>query len=353
VAYGPHPNLSGRAVVVDDGGIPDELAQRLTRDLERPDPTARPWGAVGSTVVAFLSLGTLPVLLWHDRFRDFVDEERQHLRRFAEWMRLRSNRPETIDLRAAGEELGTRPLLSGLSVLSVVALIVLFAAHLGSSGGGVTSGARSGDGPALVERVLAYTYQYRPCGYGGGPHWADGQLLFFAWSIALSVAYLFHWLQVQAHASDVRRFVRYANRIFQAGGVSRVPLPRAGVGMSLLWIVGGAFLASKGAWWGLALALCGGAQYRYCATESLRVRRVLAARVRELARLPEGYGGGAVNMDGATGDDSGAAAGATRETRRRCPHVRCLAALPRGARFCPRCGHNVNGPGVGIIPSTA
>jgi hypothetical protein len=343
VAYGPHPNPIGdRGYLVGGaGGTSDELAQRLIRDLERADPAARPWGAFGSTIVAFFSLGTLPVLLWHDRFRDFVDEERQHLRRFAEWTRLRSSRPETIDLRNDGEELGTRPLLSGLSILSVVALVVLFAAQLGP---------HFGDGGPIVRSILANTYEFRnydPWTFPPG----SGQLLFVAWSVALSVAYLFHWLQIQSHASDVRRFVRHANKILQAGGVARVPMPRAGAGISVLWIVGGIFLASKGAWWGLALALSGAAQQRYCAAESLRVRRVLAARVRELARLPEGYGGGIVNTD----DDRDAVTTtrSVEQTRRRCPHVRCLATLPPGSRFCPRCGHNVTGAEIGIIRSTA
>jgi hypothetical protein len=60
-------------------------------------------------------------------------------------------------------------------------------------------------------------------------------------------------------------------------------------------------------------------------TDSHRVRRALASRVRQLAHLP-----GAVP-----------AARTASRTDNRCPHVRCLAPVPDGARFCPRCGHRM------------
>ena len=295
----------------------DDLARTLLQGLERPDPRLKPWGAFASLVAAFVSLGALPVLLWHDRFRDFVDEERHHLRRFGDWLRLHSARPETMDLRVAGEDLGCRPLLSALSILSVVSVLVLFVANLG-------------DGGPLIDEVVRHTYGFRNDQCWQSPL-TDGQRLFAAWGIGISAAYLFHWVQVQAHASDVRRFVGYANRVLRAEGVPRVPVPHVGVGLGLLWLVAAALLATKGAWWGLALALAGAAQQRYMREESGRLRRALAARVREIARLPAG----AVTAN--------AARGATSD--RRCPHVRCLAPLPAHSRFCPRCGHNVD-PGA-------
>jgi hypothetical protein len=292
-----------------------DLARTLLNGLERPDPRLKPWGALASLAAAFLSLGALPVLLWHDRFRDFVDDERHHLRRFGDWLRLHSTRPETMDLRVAGEDLGCRPLLSALSILSVVAVVVLFAGQLV-------------EGRSLVEQVLAHTYHFDTSRPFGLPP-SDAHRLFAAWCIGLSAAYLFHWVQVQAHASDVRRFVRYANQVLRAHGLSRVPTPRAGLGLGFLWLVGAALLTTQGAWWGPALALSGAAQQRYMREESGRVRRALAARVREMARLPDAAERAATPVP------------ATAPTRR-CPHVRCLAVLPGGARFCPRCGHDVN-----------
>lgn len=302
----------------EGGGGADGFARALVQGLERPDPRLKPWGAVGSAVAGFLSLGAAPILLWHDRFRDFVDEERHQLRRFADWLRLHSARPETMDLRVAGEDLGCRPLLSALSILSVVAVLVLFVASLGPG----ASVSRGDAARPLIESVLGHTY-----GFDNSEAWqvplSPAQRLFAAWTIGISAAYLFHWVQVQAHAADVRRFVRYANRILKAEGMARVPVPRVGIGLSFLWLVAAVVLASQGAFWAAALAVAGGAQQRYMAGESVRVRRALAARLRELQRI---------DVPPARAATSG----------RRCPHVRCLAPLPARSRFCPRCGHNVD-----------
>jgi hypothetical protein len=62
-------------------------------------------------------------------------------------------------------------------------------------------------------------------------------------------------------------------------------------------------------------------------TDSHRLRRALAGRVRQMACLP-----------GAT---PSARAASRMDTR--CPHVRCLAPVPEAARFCPRCGHRMQG----------
>jgi hypothetical protein len=304
------PDPSGAGHI--DGDAEHMLARALVRELEHTQAFPRPWGAFSSFFIALLSLGVLPMLLWHDRFRDFVDQERQYLRRFADWIRLQSARPETMDLRVAGDDLGSRSLLSTLGFLCILGVCLLFAVGLNND--------RSAG--SLAQQVLAHTYNF---------HWprqwtfplTDGERLFAGWSIGLSIAYLFHWLQVQSHASDVRRFVGYANSIFRSAGIPRIPQPRIGLGIAFFWMIAGAILASKGAWWGLAMALTGAAQQRYMGTQSLRLRRALAARVREMACLP--------------------AADDTRLTgsTRRCPHARCLAPIATSARFCPRCGHNV------------
>lgn len=306
--------MGDKALVSGAGGERDQT-RVLLNELRRGEPVSRAPGPVTSAVLGFLTLGVLPVLMWHDRFRDFVDDERQRLRRFAEWARLRSSRPETMDLRAAGEDLGTRPVLSALSMLSVVGVVILFAAQL--TGADET-------GRSLVQRVLAHTYRFQTSREWAFPL-SDHQVLFTVWSVGLSVAYLFHWLQLQAYASDVRRFLRHANSLFRSAGMLPVPLPRAGVGLRFVWLIAGALLASKGAWWGLAMVLSGAAQQRYMGRESARVSRVLAQRVAEMEGLP------ATEL------------ARTGVHARRCPHARCYAALPAGAHFCPRCGHKLAG----------
>jgi hypothetical protein len=321
VESGFHPNLSVPDRLPGDGSTAaaDPLAQALLRDLELGEQSARSWGALLSLFVGVFSLGALPVLLWHDRFRDFVEDERHRLRRFADWLRLRSSRPETMDLRVSGDDLGTRPLLSTLSILSVVALVVLFATQV------------TGTRP-LIPQLAGYTFKFHNTRDWVAPL-TDGQRLFAAWSIGLSVAYLFHWLQVRAHASDIRRFVGHANRVLQHAGMQPVPAPRRGLWLGFLWVLAGAFLASKGAWWGLALALSGASQQRYMCTDSQRLRRALAARVRHMTQLP-----------GAMSKPRGVAL-----TDNRCPHVRCLAPVPDDARFCPRCGHRMQGDSVDLV----
>jgi hypothetical protein len=322
VVSGFHPIFTDERA--GGGGDDRRAARALLNDLELADPKPRPWGVLSSAVVAFVSLGAIPVLLWHDRFRDFVDEERRHLRKFAEWLRLHSSRPETMDLRVAGDDLGARPVLSALSVLSVVALVILFGTEL--------TPLRPGEW--VGQEVLEHTYRFENVAAWDAPL-SKSQRLYGAWCVGLTVAYLFHWVQVQAHASDVRRFVRYANGIFRAADVPRVAAPRVGMGLAPLWLVAGAILASRGAWWGIALAVTGAAQHRYMAGQSPRLRRALAARVREMTNLP-------------AAEDARAT-----ETRRRCPHVRCLAPMPSGARFCPRCGHNVRTTTTTTTPMVA
>lgn len=323
--FHPNPSVSDRlasgggpAAALSSGapGNTDPLAQALLRDLELGERSPHPWGALLSLFVGAFSLGALPVLLWHDRFRDFVEDERHRLRRVADWLRLRSSRPETMDLRVSSDDLGTRPLFSTLSILSVVAIVVLFATQV------------TGTRP-LIQQLVGYTFSFQNNRAWVAPL-TDGQCLFAAWSIGLSVAYLFHWLQVRAHASDIRRFVGHANNVLQHAGLQPVPAPRRGLWLGFAWVFVGAFLASKGAWWGLALALSGASQHRYMCTDSHRLRRALAARVRQMAHLP-----GALP-----------ASRAASRMDNRCPHVRCLAPVPDDARFCPRCGHRMQFAGA-------
>ena len=281
-----------------------DTAQSLATDLENVRSSPRPWGVVASLITGFLSLGVLPTLLWHDRFKDFVEDERVLLRRFADWLRLHSGHPATMQLRVAGERMGPRTFLSALSVISVVGFAVFFASYIRG-------------GQPILDQVLSYTYEFQTPRWGSASQCRRDDV-FIAWSVALSVAYLFHWIQVQAHASDARRFVRYANDIFQANGVLRVPQPRVGMGIAFLWAGMAALLASRGAWWGIAMAMSGAIQYRYMASESPKLRRLLAARVREIARLPASGSG------------------------EKCPHPGCLAPLPAGAKFCARCGRNLS-----------
>jgi hypothetical protein len=306
--------------VADSSADAQPATLAVLQDLERDAPAPpRAWGAFFSTVTALFTLGILPVVVWNDRFNKFVDQERRKLRRFADWLRVHSNRPETIDLRVAAEDLGCRPLLTGLSIVAVVGVVAMLIRRVMPFD------------EDIITRLVSSTYDFH------AKHWraplSAGQQLFAAWGIGLSAAYLFHWVQVRAHVADVRRFVEYANRVLRGSGARIVTPPRAGpsFGMFLFWLIAGILLTSRGAWWGLPMALCGMTQRRYMAYESVRLHRTLAARVREIAQVPVGEENALLmttlpmplTYDG------------------RCANARCLAPRPRGARFCPRCGHGL------------
>lgn len=295
-----------------------ESAEDLVHDLEHTNQSPRPWGAVFSCIVAFFSLGALPVLLWHDRFREFAEAERRLFNRFVDWVRKTSDRPETFFLRSGDDALKTRPLLSLMLLGCVVGVIAMFGLQLSNAGN---------DRP-VIDQLLLWTYRFQPLRHWHPPA-SSAQRIHMLWMVGISLAYIIHFLQVQAHVSDVRQMAKQVNCLLGSSASNSLPQLK-GLEIRFLWIIGSLLFAARGVWWGIPLALCGAAQQQYMRTESARIRRSLAARIRTIAGFP------------AVPDKNTVA--------RRCAQARCLAMLPPGARFCPRCGHDSDN-GVTYVPS--
>ena len=149
--------------------------------------------------------------------------------------------------------------------------------------------------------------------------------LFATWTGALSLAYFFCWLQVQLHAADVRRYVRRFNAIAAEEGLSPISPPVLGIGIYPKWIVGAIIMVWLNAVWGIPMMLAGAVQHMYASYTSPATRGQLAYRVRAmlLNQRPQMNVPMPMRLRGA------------------CDNSKCMAPLPKDARFCPRCGSRV------------
>jgi hypothetical protein len=169
-----------------------------------------------------------------------------------------------------------------------------------------------------IDSLLYLTYRY------GVPPYPPQNVsnLFAFWSVGLSVAYLLHWVQVQRHVADVRRFIGMFNRLADAEGVQPIDLPPAGLGLRPVWILASAPLLTFGVLWALPMMFAGAIHKRYVVLISPAMRNAMAYRVRAMLLVHR------------------PAMSVPRPPRLRmnCPSDLCRAALPEIANFCPRCG---------------
>jgi hypothetical protein len=283
---------------------PDHLAGGVLRSLSRSFRGHYSWGVITTLVLGLGSLGVLPLLRWTRFFWQYVRLERQQLWHLAEWLRLQTAHPDADALPDQAETIRWRGVLAAAAWVWVGAVVLFFATRLWHD-------------PFAVRMLFDSTLGAR-----GGTAPLYRQDLFFAWTIGLSVAYALHWLQVQLHAGDVRRFVEKFNRVAAWEGVEPLARPRLGVGAQPLWMFAAAGMVVAGAAWGLPLMLAGAAQRRYISRMSARVRAEAADRVRTILllrrpvmRVPP----------------------FARPTIL-CRGERCRAPIPLLANFCARCG---------------
>ena len=285
---------------------PDHLAGGVLRSMSRSFRGNFSWGVVPTLFLSVVSFGVLPLLRWTQNLRRYVLLERQQLWHLAEWLRLQTAHPDAQTLPVEAEKIRWRSALAGTALAWVGALAFVFAAEL------FVRGAY----PSPLRSVISWTYGIR---YEAGKTRADQ---FGIWTLCLSIAYALHWLQVQLHAGDVRRFLEKFNRVLEWEGVEPLSRPRGGIGLQPLWIIAAAGLCAVGAYWGVPLMLAGAVQRRYISRTSACVRAEAADRVRTILLL-------------------------RRPVLRVPPFARatilcrtsgCRAPIPLLANFCARCG---------------
>lgn len=284
---------------------PDHLAGALLRSLSRSFRGHYSWGVLTTLVVGLLSFGILPLLRWTQQFHRYVRLERQQLWHLAEWLRLQTAHPDAATLPDETNQIRWRGPLAAAAWLWLGAVVVFFALQLWHA---ATPG----------HTLLASTFGFRSRAVSG----AFRPDLFAAWTVGLFVAYALHWLHVQLHAADVRRFIEKINRVAEWEGIPPLTLPQAGPGAQPLWLLGALAMVMAGAVWGVPLMLAGAVQRRYISRTSACVRAEAADRVRTILllrrpvmRVPQ-----------------------FAQATILCRGERCRAPIPLLANFCARCG---------------
>jgi hypothetical protein len=290
----------------------DQLPGALMRSLSRPSSLRLGWSVVKTGALGFFSFGLLPILAWGGGLSDLIRFERTQFWHLAEWLRLQTGHPDAVALCEQANAMRTR------TPLSIAALLWAL------SGMGVVV-SQVGFGIPFLPRVIDATY---------GVHLlplatmlaSSSAFAFLAWTVGLSMAYLLHWLRLQLHAADARRFIERFNKIAEWEGVSPVKPRRIGPGVGPLWVIAAFLFASTNALWGVPLMLAGSAQRRYITRSGAANRAALAERVShmiDLRRPP--IPRAAISLG----------------SRSECRELLCRMELPPGAHFCPRCGTRV------------
>jgi hypothetical protein len=290
---------------------PDYQAGSLLRNFGRPISWRASWGLIGTLVLAALTFGIAPLLVWPSRLRELIAAERDRYLQLAAWMRTVSGE-RSQRLAHAAERIRPQPVLAVLPVM--LPLLVIW-------------------------QFLMMTIQHGPINrWAVNATWRFAQNIdpdsftrqqFFVWTGGLALAYLLHWAHLLWHQARVRDAVVEFNHLAAAEGVAPVPVP-IGFGLRPLWLVAGMFmLGGASALWALPMMLAGGLQRSYAKTTVPVVQGQIGLRVRQLLsrRRPAMFVPTPVSQ------------------ARRCSNERCRAPVARVANFCSRCGTHV-GPDV-------
>jgi hypothetical protein len=308
-----------------------DVSEAVQRDLRATIPDAPQVGLIWTLFTACFTFGLYPAVIWPLRFRNVIDAERRRLGRLARWVESRTGHPDAPRLTLAADAIRFRPLPYLVGFGSCAAAVGLFFAL----------------GGRLSPTVLVeYLYPSHPAMLSHGdwdrlllqrgvnaPVWALRNAIFTIWVIALSTAFLTHWLQVRAHARSVRRFLDAFNKVAIEEGLSPVFLAPVGWGLGPTSVFWALVMTAMNAPWGVALMLAGAVQRRYAGRAGPEMRKALATRVGEMNLLPRATVGA-----GRFAERPVRSVAAPVDRRTRCATEGCRLPLPAGARFCPRCG---------------
>jgi hypothetical protein len=240
--------------------------------------------------------------------RNFMSSEQQQLWQLAEWLRLRTGKPEATALRDhAAREVSPNGGFSAANFF-IVLIAVLMIFKLVSHG--------------LFEFGSVWNVDWFP-NHRGFHMYAH----FFPdlpfWTLLLLAGYLLYWLHICLHAAALESYVAQFNALTAPEGIEPVTVPPLGAGLNIAWIVLALIGLSSGAIWAIPLALAGAVQSRYVWVTSRQTRADLASRVRTML----GNARPALNVRTTP-----------RASSRICANDKCHAPLRPGATFCPRCG---------------
>jgi hypothetical protein len=303
----------------------DAAGQALLKALARPIGARQSWPVLRSLVLGLLTFGMVPIFAWIGGFRRFAIAEQQQLLHLARWLRGTSSHPLAKRLEEDAGQLRPRSWISAVAILCVLttALVVW----------NIVREQPDDPGHALIAGT--YGFKKQAIGdYAVHAFPAAGRV-FVAWIWGLTTVYGWHWLQVQLHAADVRRFVARFSAIAESEGLHRVRATSLGLPVAPLWLAAGVLMTLAQAPWGLAAMLAGGAQRRYITWTNWHTRAELAQRVRAMMIR---RGAAAVVVHESPAPPSIMPAPVPVYLRQRCVQPMCRAELPRGANFCRRCG---------------
>jgi hypothetical protein len=286
---------TSRSISGDDQ--PDLLASAVLNSLTRPLYHGLSWGPLRTCVVAWLTVGVLPMFLLLRWLKDFIATQQQQLWHLAEWMRVQGGDHDATELQKASHRVRfNMPLaiLSGALVLVAIGAVVAYFSH--------------------------HTFSYRALlRFAFHAPVTPPQLVF---TFALSAAAVCHWAHVVWHQQNVEHYLRWFNQLMTRQAQDEVRLPRLELGLDGTWIVAGVVLAVAGGLWGVPVLLAAGAHRRYIIEGSVRMRSTLAERLRAMLlerrprmRIPSPI-----------------------QIVRSCVRPNCRAPLPSAASWCPRCG---------------
>lgn len=302
--------------------------------LNEQSPSARQpragsagWGVIFTALVAALTFGILPALVWPERFRRLAAAEAERMHKLLAWARgWGATQVQLAALEAAGRRIDA----SAFFTIIPVAIAAFVA---------VTLGMEARQAALPWDRLVDLTYRFHDFSrqlmwmqsnapspsdaFAASQQLSRAASLHTLWCGALSIAYLAHWAQVGLHRASMRRFVGYLNKTIESRGMMPVRLRE---GASIMWplaIVAAVVLVGYGAWWGIPMLLAGTAQRRYILTTSRALQVQLHDRMGHDLRRPT--------------------------VARRCQADGCRALLPLPAKFCPQCGTPVSAGSLNAV----